>query len=162
MALTLADYAPPVNALVLALKSRARLDLAYPLGTMLARVATRAWDDVCQPVIVPMPLAPTRLRERGYNQARELARQISRQTQWPLLPDLAVSRDERPVQHYLHRRRRLQNLQGAFRVHVPLNGASAILIDDVMTTGASLFELAQCLLLAGAGSVRSLVIARTP
>jgi ComF family protein len=113
-------------------------------------------------IVLPMPLAPARLRERGFNQACELARRLS-----PAKTDAALllrTRDT-PAQSGLSRADRLRNLRGAFAVE-PLRadavrGLRLVLVDDVMTSGASLFAAAETLRLAGAAHVTALVLART-
>jgi len=113
--------------------------------------------------VLPMPLFPRRLRERGFNQALELARRLA-----PERCDAALLlrlRDT-PPQSGLTRAQRLRNLHGAFAVE-PLRAGlvrsrRVLLVDDVMTTGASLTAAAQALREAGAAQVDALVLARTP
>ena len=113
-------------------------------------------------LVLPMPLSPRRLRERGFNQSLELARRLA-----PQCCDarLLLRLRDTPAQSGLNRAQRLRNLHGAFavaplRMHV-LNGARVVLVDDVMTTGASLCTAAQALRDAGAAHVTALVLART-
>lgn len=113
-------------------------------------------------LVLPVPLAPARLRERGYNQALELARRLApRQADGRLLLRIR----ETLVQSELSREERLRNVAGAFAVeplrHAEVRGRSIVLVDDVMTSGASLFAAAQALREAGAGWVAGLVVART-
>lgn len=109
-----------------------------------------------------MPLAPGRLRERGFNQALELARRLA-----PAKTDAALllRTRETPAQRGLSRAERMRNLQGAFAVEPlradALAGRRVVLVDDVMTTGASLFSAAQVLRHAGAAHVAGIVLART-
>ncbi|MFD0882005.1 ComF family protein [Variovorax dokdonensis] len=114
-------------------------------------------------VVLPMPLAPGRLRERGFNQALELARRLAPPSR--LDAHLLVRVRETPAQSQLDRKARLANLQGAFAVapkHANrLKGAQVLLVDDVMTSGASLHAAALTLRAAGAESVSALVFART-
>lgn len=120
-------------------------------------------------LVLPMPLSTSRLRERGFNQALELARRLAPQrcdaTLLMRLPPAHEAADA-PAQHTLSRSERLRNLRGAMLVD-PLRanevrGQQVLLIDDVMTTGASLEAAAQALLQAGAAGVQALVLARTP
>ena len=113
-------------------------------------------------VVVPMPLAPLRLRERGFNQALVLARQLSAdKTDARLLLRLR----ETPAQSNLTRAERLLNLAGAFAIEPlraeELQSRRVVLVDDVMTSGASIFAAAQVLRTAGAASVSAIVFART-
>jgi ComF family protein len=113
-------------------------------------------------MLLPMPLSSQRLRLRGYNQALVLARQLSApKTRTDLLLRIA----DTPAQHSLKRAERLTILNQAFAVDPlkvsSLKGARLLLIDDVMTTGASLYTAARVLKAAGAAHVTGLVIART-
>ncbi|HYP83422.1 ComF family protein [Variovorax sp.] len=114
-------------------------------------------------VVVPMPLAPGRLRQRGFNQALELARRLVPAQR--LEPRLLLRTRETTPQSGLDRRARLANLRGAFAVAPArahrLQGAQVALVDDVMTSGASLFAAAQALRDAGAAGVSAVVFART-
>jgi len=113
-------------------------------------------------LVLPMPLSRTRLRTRGYNQALLLARQLApAKTEHRLL--LRIK--DTPPQSSLHRRERLEGLSNAFAVDPlrrrPVDGARLVLVDDVMTSGATLFAAAQVLRAAGAAHITGLVIART-
>lgn len=113
-------------------------------------------------LVLPMPLAPLRLRERGFNQAYELARRLAPARSDPRL--LLRLRDT-PAQSGLTRAARLRNLEDAFaleplRAH-EIAGRRIVLVDDVMTSGASLFAAARVLREGGVGHITALVIART-
>lgn len=113
-------------------------------------------------LVVPMPLTPSRLRERGFNQAFELARHLApHKTQAHTLQ----RQGERPHQVGASRQERLDHVRDAFWVapdRVPaVRGQAVVLVDDVMTTGASLFEAARALRAAGAAHITGLVLART-
>jgi ComF family protein len=112
--------------------------------------------------VLPIPLSRERLAERGYNQAWQLARRLA--------PDKADVRlllrvRHTPAQRTLPRAQRLENLRGAFAVDPlragELRGQHLLLVDDVMTSGASLHSAAQVLLQAGASQVSAIVLART-
>ncbi|HEU4352322.1 MAG TPA: ComF family protein [Burkholderiales bacterium] len=147
-------YEFPADALVHALKFRGELALAALLGKEIAcRVSASEIDSV-----VPVPLSAARLRSRGYNHAAEIARHLL-----PGKLDLALcerSRDT-PPQMDLPFAERRRNVRGAFRCTRALAGASVAVVDDVMTTGATLNELARALKAAGATRVVNWVAART-
>lgn len=145
----------PVDVLVQALKYQHRFSLA---GFFAAHLALPAEVDL----IVPMPLHPFRLAVRGFNQAVEIARPLARAAGRPLeLMRVARVRDT-PAQAQLTREERVRNLRGAFACDLRLDGMTVVVIDDVMTTGASLDEVARCLKASGAGRVENRVVARTP
>ena len=146
-------YEFPADALVHALKFRGELALAGFLGKRLSEKATQSVDRV-----IPVPLSAARLRSRGYNQAVEIARHV--------LPgkmdiDVCVRRQDSTPQMQLPWDERQRNVRGAFRFRRPLLGATVAVVDDVMTTGATLDELARTLKRAGASRVVNWVVART-
>jgi ComF family protein len=149
-------YGFPVDRLVLALKYGGRLALARAFGAALAaHVADRPVD-----LLVPMPLAPPRLRERGFNQAMEIARGLARGTRFTVAPHLVARVRNTPPQAKLRPDARAANVRGAFACTGVVAGMSLAIVDDVMTTGASLEELAGTLKLAGAARVENWVVAR--
>jgi len=145
-------YEFPCDGLVQALKYRARLALA---GFFARNRATRPIPEV--DLIVPMPLHPARLAERGFNQALEIARHLGR----PIAPRGVLRVKDTLPQTELPYEERAKNVRGAFLCRLDLSGASVAVLDDVMTTGATLNELARVLKRAGATRVENLVIART-
>lgn len=152
------EYRFPADVLVQALKFHGELALAPFLGEILvAAVPRHERIDF----IVPVPLSAQRLRERGYNQALELARPLARATGVPLAPGLCERIRDTPVQSGLALAQRLRNVAGAFRCPRLLAGASVAVLDDVMTTGATLEALAAALKEAGAARVVNWVLART-
>jgi ComF family protein len=149
-------YGFPVDRLVLALKYSGRLALARAFGAALAaRVAGRAVD-----AVVPMPLAAPRLRSRGFNQAMEIARALARATGTTLASDRVVRVRDTPPQGDLPPDARAANVRGAFACSGAVAGHALAVVDDVMTTGASLEELAGTLKRAGAARVECWVVAR--
>jgi ComF family protein len=149
-------YAFPVDALVHAFKYGGNLAIAGALGEALAR----AVGDQRPDCLVPMPLSRARLRERGFNQALEIARSVSARTGIPIVPDACRKALETQPQAALPWKARARNVRGAFRCDAGLEGVRVAVIDDVMTTGATLNELAKCLKRAGAAEVRGWVAAR--
>ena len=108
-----------------------------------------------------MPLHPQRIRERGFNHATEIARDLARQLKLPLDPTLCQRIRDTPPQMGLKHAARRRNLRGAFTCSSDVRGQHIALVDDVMTTGTSLDELATTLKGAGALEVTCWVVART-
>ena len=132
-------YAFPADVLVRALKFHGELALAPLLGQMLVARLPRG---VRVDFLLPMPLSAARLRERGFNQALEIARQVAAATGCPLTPLLAERSRDTPPQLGLPLTERARNVRGAFRCTRDLARAEVAVLDDVMTTGATLEELA--------------------
>ncbi len=161
------DFDHPWDAWVRALKSTGRPGLASALA--------RLWlDDPAVPALLadadvwlPIPLTAHRLAARGYNQAWSLMQALARlQPTPPALPQGLQRTPDAPVLHHLGRRERLAQAQGLFRVPPAtgsqVRGRRVLVIDDVMTTGATLRAATHALLDAGAAAVDALVVARTP
>ena len=148
----------PVDSLVRALKFRGERCHARILGTLLARERRRAAAPLPD-LVVPVPLHPLRLRERGYNQAAELARFAARELSLPL--DCTALRRTRATceQTGLRSGARVANVSGAFAVTRPLRGLRLALVDDVVTTGSTVGAAFAALEAAGAGSVELWVAA---
>ncbi|WP_295537695.1 ComF family protein [uncultured Pseudacidovorax sp.] len=157
------DYGWPWNRCIGRFKFSGEAGWAAPLAAVLARHPRTAALLAEADRVLPMPLAPERLRERGFNQALAIARQLA-----PARTDaqLLLRPVHSPPQAGLDRAQRLRNLRGAFCVAparlAELRGAHLLLVDDVMTTGATLFTAAAVLRQAGAARVTALVLARTP
>jgi ComF family protein len=152
------EYRFPADVLVHALKFRGELGLAALLGRLLAgRIA----PDPPVHLILPVPLAARRLRERGYNQALEIARYVASATGARLAPEACERSRDTPAQIGLPWAERATNVRGAFRAPRPLDGATIAVLDDVMTTGATLDEIAGVLKDSGAARVVNWVVART-
>jgi ComF family protein len=150
-------YEFPADILVQALKFRGELALAPLLGDLLAKCISNK-DVDC---IIPVPLSAGRLRERGYNQAMEIAREIAGATGTRLAPELCERARDTPAQMELPLSERAKNVRGAFHCPRLLAGAKVAVLDDVMTTGATLDEIAATLKRAGAARVENWVVART-
>jgi ComF family protein len=153
-------YAFPVDRLVHAFKYHGRVALGeWGAGAIRAERA-RSAGAVPQRLIA-LPLSRERQRERGYNQAYEIARVLARELRIPLVRD-GVRRDRAaPPQAALPWSERAKNVRGAFACELDLKGINVAVVDDVMTTGASLAEFARTLKRAGATRVENWVVART-
>jgi len=154
-------YAFPVNRLLHRLKYAGALALAdWAASAWLDRFAGEIAQGARPDVVLAIPLTATRQRERGFNQAQEIARRIARALAIPMAGDLERVRDT-AAQAALPWSVRKTNLRDAFRCTRAVAGKSCALIDDVMTTGATVREAARALRRAGATSVSVWVIART-
>ena len=158
------DYGFPWDGIVGALKFRDALDLAGVLASRMAE-AVRDGAVALPSLVVPVPLSPGRLRERGYNQAWELARRVGPTLGVGTRARVLVRRRDTPRQSGLSRQQRMANVRGSFEVPPPerplLRGRDIALVDDVMTTGATVREAARVLRESGARSVQVWVAGRT-
>lgn len=150
-------YEFPIDATIKALKFNGRIDLAPMFGELLLPWLVEHGD--CVDALVPVPLHRWRQARRGYNQADELAAVLSRLSGLPVLRAAHRCRATSSQSELSGAARRV-NVRGAFRVTERLDGEHLLLIDDVMTTGATCEELAKLLLRCGAASVSVLCIAR--
>ena len=158
-ALSLAHHLPPLAQAIHALKYKGIRALAEPLGDILAQY----WQQrhVQASIIVPVPLHQARLRQRGYNQSLLLARELAQRLRLPLGEAVLTRERNTPSQVGLSREERWANVWGAFRCAPDVFlGGDVLLVDDVLTTGATLEACASTLLTAGAQSVWSLTLTR--
>ncbi len=150
-------YEFPLDRLVQALKYAHRLASADFLGCELASLPA---PSPAPDLILPVPLAALRLAERGFNQALELARPLARSCGAPLeTRHVRRHRDTTP-QASLPWKERAKNIRHAFECDIDLAGMKVLVVDDVMTTGATLDELARTLKAHGASRVENRVLAR--
>jgi ComF family protein len=153
-----ASYAFPLDAAIVRFKYGRDLTLAAALAGLLHQaVRTQPKPDL----VVPMPLSSARLRERGFNQAAELARGVAARLRVAVDTQAAARTRDGAAQASLPLADRARNVRGAFTCRLRLQGAHVAMVDDVMTTGASVEELARVLRHAGAGRVVCWVLART-
>ena len=160
-----ADYAFPWVDLIARFKFRNGSAWAEPLArTMWERAAATGLTSP-RTIWVAIPVSRERLVERGYNQAWELCRVLSRRSGHPAKSEALVRLGSAPDQHRLPLAQRLTNLRGQFAVHperaTEFCGAHVVLVDDVRTTGATLESAAHTLVQAGCARVDALVFART-
>jgi len=163
--LAAADYAPPLDRVVTALKFGRQLGLARPLGELLAARWAGALRREPLDCLVPVPLAPGRLAQRGFNQSLEMARAMSTALApafepMPVLPRRLARLRDTPPQAGLGLSERRTNLLGCFGCSGRLDGLRIGLVDDVMTSGSTLAEAARALKAVGAQRVVALVAAR--
>jgi len=157
------DYGHPWSRLIAAFKYHGQVELAGVLAGRLCQALdaeTLAWPHT----VLPVPLAPERLAERGYNQAWELARRVAAQAGRPAEAQLLQRRCGGVAQAGLTRAERQRNLAGVFSVPRPaaVAGRRIALVDDVLTTGATAAAATEALLAAGATAVQVWALARTP
>ena len=152
------SYQAPADHLLQRLKFNGRLEMARVLGELMATWLEGIIDSRPD-VLIPMPLHPDRLRERGFNQAVELARPIARNLGVGMELHNCIRQKTTAPQSDLSRKERIKNVKGAFEVLTPVSG-HVVIIDDVMTTGSTAHEFAKTLLQAGATSVDVWVCAR--
>ncbi|MDX1496537.1 MAG: ComF family protein [Salinisphaeraceae bacterium] len=155
------EYNPTTGWLVSGLKFRKQLSHARLLGQLLAEQvsATASW---LPDRIIPVPLHRQRLRERGYNQALEIARPVARKLGLPLDIRTAHRQRHTEAQSELKRKARQKNMRGAFSVARSLEGQSIAIVDDVVTSTATVAELAKALCEAGAERIQVWAVARAP
>lgn len=159
-----ADYVAPVDQLVLGLKFGHNLALASLFAQLLIKSLLREQAPL-PTLLVAVPLGSQRLQERGFNQALEIARPLASALAIPVAARLLVRIRETKAQALLHPDERHKNIRGAFSLNPNLaqqvHGRHVGVVDDVMTTGETLNEIARTLKRFGAKRVTNLVFART-
>ena len=141
--------------LVHRLKYDKKIHLGRRLAQRLGEIISQEKDFAGCDVVIPVPLHRARQRERGFNQSEILAEGISQATGLPLVKDVLERKKNTKDQTYLNIQQRAENVRGAFVVIHPykIGDKNVILVDDVMTTGATLNECARMLLDSGAKNV---------
>ena len=153
-------YDAPVAQAIIELKFRGRLAPAHVIGRLMAdRLANR--PQPLPELLIPVPLHTQRLRRRGYNQALELARELARRLSLLLAPRAARRVHATGEQTLLDAAARRRNVRGAFAVDAAVvRGRHVALLDDVITTGATVAELARATRAAGAARIEVWAVAR--
>jgi ComF family protein len=151
-------YAFPVDRMIQGLKYRRQLYYGRILGQLLAQHVARR--DTQPEIVIPVPLSAARYRERGFNQARELARPICTSLGLRLRSDLIERRKDTREQAGLDRKERLMNTRNAFALLAPLPARHVAIVDDVVTTGSTVNEVAKLLRHAGAEWIEVWAVAR--
>jgi len=155
--IALLQYKEPVDHLIIGLKFSARLAHARLLSTLFMDTL----DDETKPeLLIPMPLHRQRLRERGFNQSMELARLISKQTGIPIDANSCSRTRNTEPQSTLSAKGKEKNVKNAFAVIQPIKAKHVAIVDDVMTSGHTVNELARTLKRAGISRVDVWVMAR--
>jgi ComF family protein len=154
------NYAAPLDHFVRALKYHGARELGRAFGLLLSAEARR--EPLAVDALVPVPLHPRRLRERGYNQAAEIARTLGDELARPVLVGRIRRLRESAQQAGQTAGRRRANVAAAFAAGRDLRGLAVAIVDDVITTGATVNALADALLSAGARRCEAWAVARTP
>lgn len=156
-------YRPPVSSLVSAYKYQGRLVNGRVLTESFTGYVRRQYAGAALPsLLVPVPSHRRRIRQRGFNQALEIARWLSRELAVPLAQDLVSRNRYTSQQTGMSARERKKNLKNAFQVNHELDPDTVVaIVDDVVTTGTTVSELAKALKKAGAGEIHVWALART-
>lgn len=153
------DY--PLDHLIRGLKYRGNVAYGRLLGHLFARELQARRTDPLPQLLIPVPLAYRRFRHRGYNQAIELGRSIERQLPVPLCTDVIERSRETAEQAGLTRPARRRNIKGAFAMLRSIDAEHIAILDDVITTGSTVNEIARVLKRAGVKRIEVWAIART-
>jgi ComF family protein len=153
-------YAYPMDHVVRRLKYGGAVAMGRVLGELFARHLLAQSSNALPELLIPVPLAQRRFSERGFNQAIVLAEHITRRVALPLRTDLLVRTRETLEQAGLDQRARRRNIRRAFAITRPLSAAHVAIVDDVVTTGSTVNEIARVLKRAGAKRVEVWAIAR--
>jgi ComF family protein len=156
MVLNFGLYSGSLSAAIHLLKFSGLKRLAKPLGKLLTELPLPAMDG-----IVPVPVTKRTLRTRGFNQALLLSVVLSRHVRIPVYLDMLYKKKDTPPQIGLGAKERARNLKNAFEVRGRLDKPRLVLLDDVMTTGATVKECAKTLVKSGAQEVVAVTLARS-
>ncbi len=158
----LGGYEGALRSAVLRMKNQRERALAKAIGDLLAETRSEQLAAIEPDAVVPIPMHWSRRVWRGTNSPQTIAEQLNRHFQVPLAAHLLARRRRTAPQARLSSRRQAANVRGAFRARprADLPGARLLVIDDIMTTGATVNEAAKTLLRAGAAAVAIAVVAR--
>ena len=151
------SYTFPIDVAIKALKFQRRLFYAPAFSELLCATAAGLPDDI--DAVLPVPLHWRRRWFRGFNQAEELARPVAKQLDVPVLRNVRRRRAT-PFQSGLTARERARNLRSAFVVRGSLQHQHVLIIDDIITTGTTVHQIARVLKRAGVDKVSALAVAR--
>lgn len=154
------EYAQPLDSLITKMKFGQQLGAARLLGELMSDYFKHQSIDLSGFAVLPVPLHKQRLRERGYNQSLEVARPLAKAWQLPLLSSAVLRQQPTRAQSGLSAKARVRNLKGAFTVSEQALPASVLIVDDVITTGATINELSKTLAKAGVEKIEIATIAR--
>ena len=155
-------YQFPINAMMVRYKYGNSLNIGDTFGQFLSKKINLVSSNLNHiDVIIPMPMHPARIKERGFNQAHEIAKVLTKNCKRKLDFKSVIRQTLTPPQASLPLKQRVKNIKGAFKVNANFAGKSVAIVDDVMTSGASLNELAKTLKKAGAAHVECWVVVRT-
>lgn len=146
-------YAAPLQQMLRAFKHQRQLALLDTLAALMLAQPPQWLEKVKIDAVLAMPLSRRRLFERGFNQSQLLAAIIARHYTLPVVTPDWIERCHRPPQSTLKKSARLHNVRGVFRINSAVKKRNLLLIDDVVTTGATIFELAQTLKKSGVAQV---------
>jgi ComF family protein len=145
-----------------AFKFNRRLDLDRPLSNLIIQRLGDRLASFQADLLIPVPLYPARLRQRTFNPPHLLAQRLSRFTKCPVLPGALRQIRPHARQRELSRQQRLLNPLGSYEVSLPVADSRVLLVDDVITTGATVNECAKILRSAGASSIGVVAAGRAP
>jgi ComF family protein len=157
------EYRYPVDKLIIEFKFSQQLIIGKVLAYLAAEIVQQQTDENDLPdLLVPVPIHPKRLRQRGFNQALEIADVMSQRLVIPVDYQSCSRLINTASQKLLSAKQRRSNLKGAFSVNRSVAEQSIAIVDDVVTTGATAEALAHCMVKAGARKVQVWTLARTP
>lgn len=153
-------YEFPFDKLLWQFKTQARLSLCQPLGELLAAQIKRQQQPLPQ-LLIPVPLHPSKLKQRGFNQSLEIAKVLSKQLNIAIDSQILQTTHQTTQQKTLNKQQRLANVEASYGLTRPITTKHIALIDDVITTGATTKTLAYLLREHGATHIQAWSIART-
>jgi ComF family protein len=155
-------YQKPMDSLILSLKFAEKLSHAKLIGSLMAEKLTAHYTEKEKPqYLIPVPLHPTRLRERGYNQALEIARPIAKKLCIPIQKTVCTRILPTLSQASRNAKKRKKNMRNAFAIATPFQAKYVAIVDDVLTTGSTVREVAQLFKKAGVSRIDVWCCAKT-